>query len=115
MGSSADPEPCDTAETLKDTTAEVRTAMRAPHVVYVYVRCCFRESHLRGDRRGTPTTAPCIPIRHRRAAFRAQIDQMLTTFGLWVFVGTVPARDLMSPCHDDYTAVLEAQGLGGAL
>ena len=74
----------------------------APHVVCVYVRCCFLESHLRGERRGTPT-APCIPIRHRRAAFHAQIDHMLTTFGLWVFVGTVPARDLMSPCHDDYT------------
>ena len=93
---------CAATRRLAIGTSEVRTTMRTPHVVYVCVRCCFRESHLKGDRRGTPT-APCIPIRHRRAALRAQIDHMLTTFGLWVFVGTVPALDLMSPCHDDYT------------
>ena len=50
-----------------------------------------------------PTTAPHNPVRRRSAGSCAPIDHMLTTFGLLVFVGTVPARDLISPCHDDYT------------
>ena len=70
---------------------ELLRTLRSPDV---------HDGHLRGDRRGTPAT-PCIPIRRRRAAPRAPIDHMLTTFGLWVFVSTVPARDLMSPCHND--------------
>ena len=48
-------------------------------------------------------TAPHNPVRRRSAGSCAPIDHMLTTFGLLVFVGTVPARDLMSPCHDGYT------------
>ena len=86
--SSADPPPRATLETLKDITAEVRTAMRAPLVLSHFSPCCFRGSHLRGDRRGTPAT-PCIPIRRRRAASRAPIDHMLTTFGLWLAVDGV--------------------------
>ena len=87
----------------RQTWRLVGTLARLPHVVFVCVPCFFRESHLTGDRRGT-LTAPCIPIRHRRAGSCAPIDRILTTFELKVFVGNVPARDLMSPCHDDYTA-----------
>ena len=85
-----------------------------PLVVVVSGGGCFCKCHKSPSSERFPT-APHNPVRRRSAGSCAPIDRMLTTFELWVFVGTVPARDLMSPCHDDYTAVLEAQGLGGAL
>ena len=60
--------------------------------------------------------SPCHDdyIRHR-PSLAPTIHHMLTTFGLLVFVGTVPARDLMSPCHDDYTAMKALLFLGSSL
>ena len=63
-------------------------------------RRCFSCNHKSPSSERFPT-APHNPARRRSAGSCAPIDHMLTTFGLWVFVGTVPARDLMSPCHDD--------------
>ena len=101
-GSSADPPPRATAQTLQDSTSDEVMVMRAPLVVSVVIRCCFRVSTSTRSSERFPT-APHNPVRRRSAGSCAPIDHMLTTFGLWVFVGTVPARDLMSPCHDDYT------------
>ena len=76
--------------------------MRVPSVVFDCVPChfCVRAESPSSERF---PTAPHNPARRLSAGFCAPIDHMLTTFGLWVFVGTVPARDLMSPCHDDFT------------
>ena len=100
LRSSADPRGSEPPEGLADAICEVGKVVCVRANLELLGTLRSPDGHLRGDRRGTPAT-PCIPIRRRRAASRAPIDHMLTTFGLWVFVSTVPGRDLMSPCHDD--------------
>ena len=100
--SSADPTPCDRAEPVGITDDEARMGAQPPLVVVVSGCGCFCKCHKSPSSERFPT-APHNPVRRRSAGSCAPIDHMLTTFGLWVFVGTAPARDLMSPCHDDYT------------
>ena len=98
--SSAAPAPCTRADPLGSTDGEVRMGAQPPLVVVVSGFGCFCKCHKSPSSERFPT-APHNPVRRRSAGSCAPIDHMLTTFGLWVFVGTVPARDLMSPCHDD--------------
>ena len=100
--SSAPPTACDRAEPLGRTTAELWMGSQPPLVVIASGYGCFCKCHKSPSSERSPT-APHNPVRRRSAGPCAPIDRLLTTFELWVFVGTVPARDLMSPCHDDCT------------
>ena len=103
--SSVDPAPCDQAKPLGSTDDEAWMGAQPPLVVVVVSGYgCFCKCH-KSPSPERFLTAPHNPVRHRSAGSCAPIDRMLTTLGLWVFVGTVPARDLMLPCHDDCTTV----------
>ena len=100
--SSAAPAPCTRADPLGSTDAEVRMGAQPPLVLVVSGCGCFCKCHKSPSSERFPT-APHNPVRRRSAGSCAPIDRMLTTFELCVFVGTAPARDLMSPYHDDCT------------
>ena len=103
-GSNADPSPRATAQTLRDSTSDEVMVVRAPLVLVLglFYNSVFSCNHKPPSSERFPT-APHNPVRRRSAGSCAPIDHMLTTFGLWVFVGTAPARDLMS--HSRLTCV----------
>ena len=101
-GSSANPPPRATAQTLRDSSSDEVMVVRANLALNLRESKPFVCNHKSLSSERLPT-APHNPVRRRSAGSCAPIDHMFTTFGLWVFVGTAPARDLISPCHDDYT------------
>ena len=88
-------------EPLRDDVPQARTVPCARTIPDISGYLLSRKHHeLKAF--GVTCDPPRIHIRRRRAASCAPIDRISTVFGSWVFISTVIARGLMSPCHDDY-------------
>ena len=88
-------------EPLRDDVPQARTVPCARTIPNISEYLSSRKHHeLKAF--GVTCDPPRIHIRRRRAASCAPIDRISIAFGSWVFISTVIARGLMSPCHDDY-------------
>ena len=88
-------------EPLRDDVPQARTVPCARTIPKISENLSSRKHHeLKAF--GVTCDPPRIHIRRRIAASCAPIDRISIAFGSWVFISTVIARGLMSPCHDDY-------------